>query len=162
MIRVRGFQLGDLEDLAALDRLCFEPGISYTRSELRFHVTHPGGATFVAESDGRLSGFIVGRAESATAGHVITIDVFPDARRKGVGTALLSALHEDFSARQLQVIYLEVDRSNLGAGAFYRGLGYTWLETLEDYYGPGRDADRLVCVLDPDPSISTASGGKCR
>jgi [ribosomal protein S18]-alanine N-acetyltransferase len=147
MIRIRGFRADDLEGLAILDRVCFEPGISYSRAELRFQISHPASTTFVAEIPPALAGFVVGRIEDHAAGHVITIDVAPEARRKGVGTALMSALHHEFVSRNLRMSYLEVDRGNREALDFYLRLGYRRLDTIEGYYGDGRDADRMVCFL---------------
>ena len=151
MIRIRRFRTDDLDLLAELDRVCFEPGICYSPAELRFHTSHPASTTLVAEIPPSVAGFVVGRLERDSAGHVITIDVDPRSRRRGVGKALMSALHEELASHGVRMVYLEVDRGNSDALEFYLKLGYRRFGTLRGYYGAGRDAERMVCKLEPCP-----------
>ena len=85
-----------------MDQICFDPQLAYSRSELAIYMRRPGSFTLVAESVGTknkddkgkpvtstgILGFIVSEVRRRT-GHIITIDVLPQARREGVGSALL-------------------------------------------------------------------------
>ena len=147
MTLIRDYRTGDLDVLWDIDQVCFEPGVAYTRVELRFHVSDPRSVTLVAESGDGVSGFAVGRVEDAAAGHVITVDVLPQARHRGVGTALMTALHAELVSRKARISYLEVDQANAAAIRFYHQLGYARAGPLPDYYGTGRDAVKMVRLL---------------
>lgn len=101
----------------------------------------------VAECGGEIAGFAIGRLEGE-CGHVITIDVLPEARRRGVGRELLTELHRAFRDAGAGHAILEVDIGNGPAHAFYEGFGYRRMEILRGYYGSGRDAYRMVSRID--------------
>jgi ribosomal protein S18 acetylase RimI-like enzyme len=84
----------------------------------------------VAEAaDGTRLGFIslrVGTDVGGTArGHVADLAVMLDARRIGVGTALMKAGEEWARDRGLPELSLDVWSTNERALAFYRRLGYS-------------------------------------
>ncbi len=145
--RIRGFRPGDLESLRRIDEACFEPGIAFDTKEFLFHLSRPHSVTRVAEIGGVIAGFAIGYMQCGTAGYVVTIDVLGELQRKGVGTALMAALHELFRRAGAEISYLEADSGNEIALAFYRHLGYEPLEILEGYYTGGRDAIRMKCKL---------------
>jgi [ribosomal protein S18]-alanine N-acetyltransferase len=79
--------------------------------------------------------------------HVLNIATALEARRRGVGWALM----EEAAARARQagaiLATLEVRRSNQGAIALYRALGYRQVGVRPNYYADeGEDA--IVMVLD--------------
>lgn len=84
---------------------------------------------------------------------VLTLGVPPDARRKGVAKALMTAALG--TARQMGATeaFLEVAVDNDGAAALYEGLGYRRAGVRRDYYdrGPQGLADALVMRLDLTP-----------
>jgi len=86
---IRDFQHGDFDALWPMDQECFEPGISYSKVELRSFIEHPRACTLVAANRDSIQGFTV--AHAGKVGHVITIDVSPRARRLGIGSLLLGA-----------------------------------------------------------------------
>ena len=51
-------------------------------------------AALVAETDGKIVGFVVIDRDREGQGHVITIDVLPEARRSGLGSQLMTAAEE--------------------------------------------------------------------
>lgn len=132
--------LEDLEALYRLDALCFEPGIAYTRDHLRRFLRLQTARSTVAEIDGEVAGFALGYRPRHGVAHVLTLDVDPRFRRRGLGEALLrevlSRLAED-GARETR---LEVDVTNAAAIAFYERLGFRTLRRLENYYAAGRPA----------------------
>jgi ribosomal-protein-alanine N-acetyltransferase len=137
----------DLPRLWALDRLCFEPGIAYSRREMARFLVLPGARSVLAEADGELRGFALGYPDASGVARVVTLDVHPDFRRHGLGRRLLrellSRLGDGGSTRTL----LEVDVRNSGAIEFYRREGFRQVGRLASYYGRGLDAFEMTKAL---------------
>jgi len=147
-IQTRKFRIADLSRLHSIDQVCFDVGIAYTRSELLFYLRHSNSIARVAELNGTVVGFAVGRVDDETSAHVLTLDVVPEARRRRVGTRLMEVLHQEFRKSGVLLAVLEVDTSNDGALKFYRAFGYEIVETIRGYYKGCRDAHRMVCFME--------------
>jgi ribosomal-protein-alanine N-acetyltransferase len=147
LILVRDFRSEDLARLHEIDAVCFERGIAYTRTELAFYIRLDRSVVRIAECAGEIVGFAIGQVEEDLRGHVITIDVLPQARRGGVGATLLKQLHDEFRSAGATLAVLEVDVTNVSAQAFYEGFGYRRMNILRGYYGRGRDAYGMECRL---------------
>lgn len=133
----------DWKRLWRLDRICFEPGIAYSQLEIRRLLAFPGAETVVAEEAGEIAGFALGYPMPPASGHVVTLDVHPAFRRRGLGRLLMETLIERLAAGGAGPVTLEVDVRNSGALAFYHALGFRQTGRLPDYYGPGLDAFEL-------------------
>lgn len=77
---------------------------------------------------------------------LLDMAVHPDARRRGVGRQLISALVELAQRRALHAIFLEVRQSNLAAANLYRSAGFDALSVRRDYYAAPRE-DAIVMSL---------------
>lgn len=138
-IVVRDYKPGDFESLWRMDQECFPAGISYSKQELRDFIRHRGSFTLVATNENEeLQGFIV--AYCRGLGHVITIDVGPDARRSGVGSLLLRSAEDRMRAAGCTAVGLETAVDNRTALAFYKRHGYSVVRTWPRYYSNGVDA----------------------
>lgn len=137
----------DFERLWRLDQLCFERGIAYSRLELRRFLELPHAECVVAESGRELCGFALGYPHPADLVHVVTLDVHPSFRRRGLGRGLIESLLERSAAAGAKRAILEVDVRNAGAIDFYRVLGFRESGRLASYYGPGLDAFEMVKEL---------------
>ncbi len=142
-IALRDLRAGDLEVAYALDQECFDPGIAYSRSEIRSFLSRPGAVALAAEADGALEAFAIAERRGGR-GHVVTIDVAPTSRRRGLGRRLFEELSRRLEAAGARHIRLEVDVRNAGAIRFYEGLGFERTRTLRSYYGPGLDGYEMV------------------
>jgi ribosomal-protein-alanine N-acetyltransferase len=142
-IRLRATRARDLDALFALDQVCFEPDIAYTRGQLRDLLSRPHAVGLVAEVDGALAGFAIGH-RTGGRGHVVTLDVAGGRRRQGVGRELMRQLVERLESAGARLIRLEVDLRNAGAIRFYERLGFLETRTLRDYYGDGLDGLEMV------------------
>ena len=130
----------DFEELYRLDQICFEPGIAYSRGELRRFLGIPTADGLVAEVDGTIAGFAIGYVAAGGAAHVVTLDVHPSFRRRSLGKTLLEELLSRIRQAGAQEARLEVSTENAGAIAFYLKLGFRLRRRIPDYYGRGRDA----------------------
>jgi len=149
---IRDFQPGDFETLWRMDQECFEPGIAYSRRELKAYIRHPATFTLVAtngptagsaaEPEGEavknVQGFIV--VHRGVTGHIITIDVSPAARRSRVGSELLQTAEQRLRDAGCSAVSLETAVDNLAALAFYKRYGYNVIRTSPRYYSNGVDA----------------------
>jgi [ribosomal protein S18]-alanine N-acetyltransferase len=157
-IRVREAQASEFDVLWRIDQRCFPPGVAYSRAELAAYMRLRGAFTLVAagvaqDHQSGVLGFIVARAAGKQAGHIVTIDVLPEARRHAVGSRLLKAAEERLQAAGCRNIFLETAVDNLPAIRFYKKFDYFLVRTLPRYYSNGVDALHLVKEL-PPPAAS--------
>ena len=145
---LRDFRQPDFEALWRIDQQCFAPGISYSRLELAEYLRRPRAFALVAESPedgeavapGLIVGFVVAEAGGRGGGHIITIDVLPEARKIGVGSRLLRAAEERLRAAQCHFVILETAVDNQAALAFYKTHKYHVWRSIPRYYSDGVDA----------------------
>jgi len=147
---IREYRPSDFETLWKIDQVCFAQGISYTRRELAFYIGQKRGFTLVAETDGKIVGFVVIDRDRQGQGHVITIDVLPEARRSGLGSQLMTAAEERLRALGCSTVFLEAAVDNAAALAFYKRHGYSVVQTIPRYYLDSIDALVLVKDLSPE------------
>jgi len=136
---IREFEKADFDTLYRIDQACFDPQLAYSRPEMAFYMRRPGSFTLVAEGEGRILGFIVAE-NRRNRGHIITIDVVADARRVGVGSALLSAAEERLLRAGTRAVALETPVNNEAAIRFYKQKGYFVERTVTAYYSNQMDA----------------------
>jgi len=138
---LRDFAKTDFETLWRIDQQCFAPGISYSQPELAAYIRLLGSFTLVAENpDSRdVLGFLVATA-ARHSGHIITIDVLPEARCLGVGSRLLSTAEDRLRKAQCSKARLETAVNNHAALRFYKRHSYFVVKTIPRYYADGVDA----------------------
>ena len=84
-------------------------------------------------------GFIVAERRRQV-GHIITIDVIEQARRLGVGSALLTAAEDRLRENGAIAVELETPVNNDAAIRFYKRKGYFVEKTVHGYYSNQLDA----------------------
>jgi ribosomal protein S18 acetylase RimI-like enzyme len=144
---LRDYRLEDFEALWAIDQKCFAPGIAYSRRELSIYIRRRGSFTILAGcAEGKtigtsqIVGFIVAEANSRGVGHIISIDVVPEARRSGVGSKLLIAAEQRLRSNGCRLSVLETAVDNTSALSFYKRHGYQVVRAEPRYYSNGTDA----------------------
>ena len=136
---IRPYAQEDFATLHAIDAECYAPEIAYSRRTMRSFLRLPGSECLVAEENGNIAGFIL-TDRYGPAGHIITLDVAPAARRRGVGTALVEAAHASLARAGVREVELETSTVNATAGAFWMKHGYEARGVLPNYYENGEDA----------------------
>lgn len=76
----------------------------------------------------------------ADESHILNIAVHPEIRRSGVGAQLIHAAVDEAKAKRVQLVTLEVRRSNLAARCLYRKFDFEERRLRRNYYAPGEDA----------------------
>lgn len=140
-----------------LDHRCFEPGIAFTRAQIAAFLELESLQGVVAESKGRLIGFAIGYLRRPGLGGVLTLDVDPEHRRRGVGRLLFAELLLRLQRAGASAVRLEVDVRNAAAQAFYRSFGFRRLGRMPDYYGEGRDAYEMERGASPRAGLDRTS-----
>jgi mycothiol synthase len=82
--------------------------------------------TLLADVEGRDVGFVAGAPDpQRDAGWIVQVGVIPDARDRGLGSALVSEAMRRMLAAGRQAVLLNVNTNNPGAASVYRRLGFT-------------------------------------
>jgi len=107
-------------------------------------------AFIVAEISGRVIGYIMCKMEHGFSnfkklgfvkkGHVVSIAVIDEHRRKGFGSVLVDEAINGVKTIHGSELYLEVRCSNNDAVRLYEKLGFSIIQRLKAYYRDGEDA----------------------
>jgi ribosomal-protein-alanine N-acetyltransferase len=143
---------GDLAYVAALEKEIH--AAPWSLGNFRDTLAAGYGAT-VAERDGRILAFGVMTLGPGEA-QLLNLSVVPDARRLGLGRALLERFIEDARRNGAEQMFLEVRASNTAAIALYAAAGFATVGRRAAYYPPAPTApseDALVMrrTLADDP-----------
>jgi ribosomal-protein-alanine N-acetyltransferase len=122
----------------------FESEIAQMRSGTRRYLV----ARRTSDGSRRRSGRVVGYAGlwfSGEEAHVTNVAVAADEQRRGVATALLSALADEAIRHGCQAWTLEVRVSSIGAQELYRHFGFSPAGIRTRYYENTEDAIVMWC-----------------
>ena len=136
---IRRFAFDDLERILEIVRQAFPKSPYDTTTFLNLHWLYPETFwVYVHKTHGWEKGRILGYLVFSQAGHIISIAVDPEWRRKGIGKSLLDRAMNHPRIRKVRA---EVRMSNKGAQAFYERLGFRITAKVPNYYG---DEDALI------------------
>jgi ribosomal-protein-alanine acetyltransferase len=145
---VRPLTVAQLDEVWRLDQRCFVDGEAYSRDTFEYLLTAPEAISYRAViAQGTIVGFIVGLIEPNRTGHVTTLGVAPEHRRRGLANQMMERIEESFRRRNISTVRLEVRSVNVGAQELYRKLGYTATQRLPRYYSNGGDGILMVKAL---------------
>ena len=145
---VRPLTLAQLDECWRLDLRCFVDGEAYSRETFEYLLTSPESVSYRAVTpDGTMVGFIVGIVEPDRTGHVTTLGVAPEHRRRGIAQRMLLKVEEGFRRRGVRIMRLEVRSVNTGAQDLYQKLGYAVTQRLPRYYSNGGDGLLMIKSL---------------
>ena len=131
-------QAKHIEDLAAIEKLCFSKPWSY--ESLAEELSNPLAVFFVAEQDGKTVAY-AGMHHIIDEGYITNIAVHPDFRGRGIATALVKCLDGYARENDLAMITLEVRCSNSTAIGIYRREGFDEEGVRRGFYeAPKEDA----------------------
>jgi len=108
-----------LKEMVNLDSICFSEGDAYPYEVMEYYFSSPfsfGLGYFYKE---KLIAFILWEKN-----HIITIDVHPEHRRKGLGMNLLNFSIYRIKKKGYKNVYLEVDAENSPAIKLYEKLNF--------------------------------------
>lgn len=133
---VRKFRPTDLKRVHEIESMSFDQsyGIEIFQQLYEMKI-----GFLVAEEDGYVVGYIMFWLKYENQGHIISLAVDKNYRRKGYGTQLLArAIGILFLISD--TVYLEVRASNKGAIEFYKQFHFKEDRIVPNYYESGEDA----------------------
>jgi ribosomal-protein-alanine acetyltransferase len=150
---IRRATLGDLDAIMRLETSTFTSD-AWSRGNMRAELGSRHGYYLVVDGerqhpDAAIAGY-AGLLAPAGSGQadIQTIAVAPDARRHGLGRALVVALLDEARAREATEVFLEVRADNPNAQALYSSLGFEQIAVRPRYYQPdGVDAHIMRLAL---------------
>jgi [ribosomal protein S18]-alanine N-acetyltransferase len=126
-----------LETLFKIEQQCFDQE-AFTKRQIAYLLTDYNTIAFVAKANGDVAGFIIAQVEveeNSAFGHIITINVSPSFRRKGIAHLLLQEIEKLLKEKGITESHLEVREDNNAAIKLYQKNGYQKIGKLENYYG---------------------------
>ncbi len=108
----------------------------------------------LAWSDQAAVGFALTRVAMEEA-ELLTIGVDPEARRLGVGRALLKAAMDTALDQGARLMHLEVAVTNTTARRLYDATGFREVGRRPRYYADGGDAIACQCALAPTAVVTS-------
>jgi len=137
---IRDFRWTDIPDACAIEAHAF-PDDTWSAESFWGELarTISGGRYFAAEQDAELLGY-AGVAFTGDDAHLQTLAVADQARGRGVGAELLTAVLAEAAAQAARRCLLEVRADNEAALHLYVGAGFRLLGTRPGYYAGGGEA----------------------
>ncbi len=153
--RLRPFKPEDLEQVMDINQKCLPE--NYTPHFFIDLHKHFPAAFIVAEEKGRVVGYVMCRIEMGMPslrlmgferkGHVISIAVLPEHRRRGVAKALMREVMKAMLLYRAKECILEVRVNNKPAVNLYRKMGFQVTQKVRGYYSDGEAAYQMARKL---------------
>ena len=145
----------DVSAMVAIERASFSD--PWTAGAIASTLRHDHMRVLVAEERGELggdgAGGALGYVVAMIAGpeaEIADLAVSPDARRRGIGRALIDRLLADLAAMGVESVFLEVRESNHAARTLYASRAFQGIGRRRGYYRvPMEDALLLKRELGP-------------
>jgi ribosomal-protein-alanine N-acetyltransferase len=150
-IRVRIAESRDLHEVMGINRKSFV--LPYTVSVFREFYREHRYAFIVADLDGVIVGYSMSRVLKRLSfrgmgikkiGHIMSIAVHPNYRRRGIGRMLLTKTMKILGKNGASELHLEVRVSNRLAREMYVKFGFREERRLAGYYSDGEDGILMV------------------
>ena len=139
----RQYTAADFAELYAIEETCFQPPFRFARWYMRRLLQNSGTISWIAEENAQLAGFAIADYEPENGGiaaYILTIEVLPAMRRRGIGAELLRRIEDSARERGVRAIWLHVDSENAGAIRLYESFGFACEGRKDGYYPQGRAA----------------------
>lgn len=136
-LKIESASIGHLDRLYQIERECFDKE-AFTRQQIAYLLKDYNSINLIVRINNEIAGFIIGviyYERNAQAGHILTVDVAPAYRHKGVAQKLLQEIEKIFKEKGSRASHLEVREDNIAALGLYKKLGYKRIAKLKNYYG---------------------------
>jgi len=126
-----------LDKLYEIEKQCFGQE-AFTKQQLTYLFTTYNAIGLAARVNSDIAGFAIARlgiGRNISFGHILTVDIAPAYRRKGIAQKLLQEIEAIFREKGIEECRLEVREDNVAALNLYQKLGYKKVGKLKKYYG---------------------------
>jgi ribosomal-protein-alanine N-acetyltransferase len=141
IVSVRRMKIADIAAVQAIEHYSFAD--PWSRETFDEALELFPSTNFIAESDGKVAGFIICGVEDTGEeiyGHICSLAVSPHHRGVGIGSALVQRAEYQVLLIGATAMQLEVRVSNMSAQKFYQHLGYEPVFQYAGYYADTEDA----------------------
>jgi ribosomal-protein-alanine acetyltransferase len=136
-LKIETASIKQLDELFRIEEDCFNQE-AFTKQQIAYLLSDFNTIALIAKSNLDIAGFIIAQIEveeNTEYGHIVTINVAPKFRRKGIATKLLQEIESFLRQRSITQIRLEVREDNNTALKLYNKLDYKTHGKLDRYYG---------------------------
>ncbi len=134
----------DAPALAALHAQAYPPG--WPAADFAASCSDANRIVLMAREGAVLLGLAVLQV-AADEAEILSIAVAKEARRRGIGSAMMTTCVAACKERLVSCIYLEVAEGNGAALKLYENFGFSVLSRRPDYYRTGRDVPEAALVM---------------
>jgi ribosomal-protein-alanine N-acetyltransferase len=145
-VRIEPMQVADLPEVVAIERAAFG---EKNRDEKHFleEMGRPWSRLWVVREQGSaVRGFLLSWVVTDEL-QILDVAVDPQARRRGLGLALMHHALADARVSEIRLVLLEVRASNLPALTLYERLGFERTRVRRSYYPDGEDGIEMLLQL---------------
>src|SRR6266852_1189045 len=122
---VRPLSVSQIDECWRIDQRCFVDGEAYSRDTFEYLLTASESVSYrVVTQNSAMAGFVIGLLEPDHTGHITTIGIAPEHRRRRLASCLMERVEDGFRQRDVRIVRLEVRASNTSAQKLYLSLGY--------------------------------------
>lgn len=132
----------ELDSVYYIEKLSFR--YPYPEPLLLFYYRIFPEGFLVAKLGDKIVGYIIFLIERNSIGHIISLAVHPDYRRRGIGYMLISSAISFLSSLNIKSVKLEVRVSNTAAIKLYEKVGFRKNKLLRRYYMDGEDGYLMI------------------
>lgn len=131
MIQIRRMEIDDLEQVVEIEKQNFSK--PWTETGFFSFLLRNDTMFWVAEEEGEICGY-TGVILVMDEGDITNVSVKPGMQGKGIGTMLLQEMIEKTGREGIDILHLEVRKSNDRAVALYEKLGFVQDGLRKNYY----------------------------
>ncbi len=137
-----------LQEVLRLNLRCFVEGEHYTKHTFSYLLDEPSCLSYrLATPDETIVGFVFIMINDDGTGHITTIGIAPEHRRRGLAKKLLNHAEDALRKRSINTVRLEVRVGNIAAQNLYLQRGYAIVQKLPNYYNNGEAGFLMVKSL---------------
>lgn len=138
---IKPMQEENLKEVLLLNLRCFKRGENYTKYTFKYLLTSSSILGYrIVTPEEKMVGFIFVSANNGSVGHITTIGIAPEHRKRGLARELLNHAENALRKRDFEAMVLEVRVSNFAAQNLYSKYGYVIIQKLVSYYNNKEDA----------------------
>ncbi|OPZ20274.1 MAG: ribosomal-protein-alanine N-acetyltransferase [candidate division BRC1 bacterium ADurb.BinA364] len=136
--------MDEIESMLEIEALCYPPETRYSLETICGFLSWDGSLLVRAYMNGTLAGFQI---SNLISGQLITLDVHPAFRRRGIGSAILGATLEQMRNQGLPLAQCEIATHNKASIELHKKFGFRTLGRIERYYEDGSDAQLMLLLF---------------
>jgi [ribosomal protein S18]-alanine N-acetyltransferase len=138
----------EIREMVALELACFPPPENYDFRTLRMFLSLNGaGLLRIRDIVDEKPMLVAFHLFDCLAGELITLDVHPDFRRRGLGAQLLIESMTKLREFGHKHAVCQIGVENKASLELHKKFGFEAVRRLKNYYGAGRDAYLLSAPL---------------